>query len=73
MLRLLVVLLALANAGFLVWTLGWLDDATGYRARGDREPERLERQVRPDSIRLLPAGAAAPANAPTPEAPPAEA
>jgi hypothetical protein len=56
MLRLLVLLLALANVAFFVWTLGWLDDIVGVRARGDREPERLVRQVRPESIRILPPG-----------------
>ncbi len=56
MLRLLVFLLVLANAAFLAWSLGWLDDLTGVRARGDREPERLARQVRPESIRILPPG-----------------
>lgn len=54
MLRLLVLLLALANAAFLAWSLGLLDDVTGWRARGDREPERLTRQVRPESILILP-------------------
>lgn len=57
MLRLFVLLALLANAVFLAWTLGWLDDATGIRASGDREPERLGRQVRPESIRILPPGA----------------
>jgi hypothetical protein len=74
MLRLLVFLLVLANAAFLAWSLGWLDDLTGVRARGDREPERLARQVRPESIRILPPGsvraappaAALPSPAPTP-------
>ncbi len=54
MLRLLVLLLLLANALFWAWTVGWLDDATGFRARGDAEPERLSRQVRQESIRILP-------------------
>ena len=57
MLRLLVLLLALANAAFFAWSLGWLDDVTGMRAIGDREPERQARQVRPESIRILPASA----------------
>ena len=57
MLRLLVLLPALANAVFLAWTLGWLDDVTGFRASGDREPERLARQVRPESIRIISLGA----------------
>jgi hypothetical protein len=56
MLRWLVLLLALANAVFLAWSLGWLDDVTGLRASGDREPERLARQVRPETIRILPPG-----------------
>ena len=56
MLRLIVLLALLANAVFLAWTQGWLDDVTGIRARGDREPERLMRQVRPESIRLLAPG-----------------
>jgi hypothetical protein len=54
MLRKLVVLLALANIAFFSWTQGWLDDVIGIRARGDREPERLLRQVRPESVQVLP-------------------
>ncbi len=57
MLRLLVLLLVLFNAVFLAWTQGWLDDVSGVRANGDREPERLARQVRPESIRILAPGA----------------
>ena len=56
MLRLVVLLLALANLLFLGWSLGWLDDFTGVRALGDREPERLARQVKPESIRILSGG-----------------
>ena len=33
---------------FFAWTHGWLDDVVGVRAGGDREPERLARQVRPE-------------------------
>ena len=68
MLRLLVLLLAAANLVFLAWTMGWLDDVVGVRAIGDREPERLERQVRPETVRILPGAplragtTAAPAN-----------
>lgn len=69
MLRLLVLLLALANAAFLAWSLGLLDDVTGVRARGDREPERLARQVRPELIVILPpAAASAPAPGSVPNA-----
>ena len=72
MLRLLVLLLALANAVFLAWSLGLLDDVTGLRARGDREPERLARQVRPELILILPPAAVqapAPGTVPNPASP----
>lgn len=59
MLRALVVLLLLANLAFFAWTLGWLDGVVGARASGDREPERLQRQVRPEAVRILPASAPA--------------
>lgn len=54
MLRALVLLLALANAGFFAWSRGWLDGVAGVRMAGEREPERLARQVHPESVRLLP-------------------
>ena len=70
MLRRLALLLLLANLAFFAWTQGWLDAVLGVRAHGDREPERLERQVRPESIQILtPAAvraAAAAASAPAP-------
>src|SRR5947207_14910769 len=53
MLRALVVLLIVANLGFWAWTQGWLDDVVGVRASGDREPERLAHQVRPEAVRIL--------------------
>ena len=59
MLKALVGLLLLANLAFFAWTQGWLDGVVGARAIGDREPERLLRQVRPDAVRLLPAAGAA--------------
>ena len=58
MLRAVVVLLLLANLGFYAWTEGWLDAVVGARAIGDREPERLNRQVKPESVRILPPSAA---------------
>jgi hypothetical protein len=54
MLRALVVILLLANAGFFAWTQGWLDSVVGARAAGDRDTQRLAQQVRPDTVRLLP-------------------
>lgn len=53
MLRLLVLAIALANAGFFAWTHGWLDQVVGVKADGDREPARLALQVQPDLIRVL--------------------
>jgi len=61
------LVLALANLGFYVWTQGWIDNVVGVRARGDREPERLLRQVRPELVVILPASSAsAPPAAPAP-------
>jgi hypothetical protein len=70
MLRLLVMLLLLANVAFYAWTQGMLDNLVGVRAQGDREPDRLNRQVRPETIRVLPASAVALAAAAA-ETPPA--
>ena len=69
MLRVAIVLLLLANLAFFVWTQGWLDAVVGVRAIGDREPERLLRQVRPETVRILPAANAA--SAPSPAGAPA--
>ena len=53
MLKTLVGLLLLANLAFYAWSQGWLDDIVGVPAHGDREPERLSRQVRPETVRVL--------------------
>jgi hypothetical protein len=53
MLRALALLLLLLNLVFFSWTRGWLDEVVGVRARGDREPERMTRQVHPERIKLL--------------------
>ena len=74
MLQRVVLLLLLANVLFFAWTQGWLDGVTGLRAQGDREPERLARQVRPESVRILspseaiPSPTTVPASAPTADA-----
>jgi hypothetical protein len=52
-LRFFVGLLLLANIAFYVWSQGWVDGLVGIKARGDREPERLAKQVRPESVRIL--------------------
>lgn len=76
MLRALVVLLLLANALVLAWSLGALDGLLGRRPDADREPERLQRQVNPELVKLLPlpgkagASAAGAAGLPTPSSTP---
>ena len=59
MLRLLLLALIVANLGFYSWTQGWLDGVVGIRATGDREPERLARQLRPEAVVILPPESAA--------------
>ena len=68
-----MLLLLLANLGFGAWAQGWLDDLVGVRARGDREPERLMRQLHPEAVVVMPPVAGAPlavAAAGAPLAPP---
>lgn len=78
MLQRAALLLVIANLLFFAWTQGWLDGITGMRAQGDREPERLARQVRPESVRILspseaiPAPAVPAASAPPPATPAAD-
>ena len=55
--RLLVVLLLLANALLLALNLGVLDPLLGKTA-GDHEPERMARQVNPAWLSVLPPAAA---------------
>jgi hypothetical protein len=53
-LRALVVALVAANVLFFAFTTGAFDGLFGLRSTGDREPERVTNQVRPQTIRLLP-------------------
>ena len=64
MLRALLAALVVANLAFFAYTRGAFD-GFGARSLGDRVPERLAHQVRPQSIRLLPAAPAASAVAET--------
>ena len=59
MLRLLVVVLVLANLFFLAWARGWLSPMWPPPRHGEREPERLLAQVTPERVRVLPAPATA--------------
>ena len=67
MLRALVAALVVANVVYFAYARGALDGVFGLNAAGEREPERLLNQVRPQSIRLLPRSAAAAASAPAEE------
>ena len=84
MLRLAVVLLLLANAGYYAWAHGLLQ-GWGLGPASQSEPQRLEQQVQPHNLRLLPRQgeepepgpdtdppAAAPANSATNNAAPGE-
>lgn len=62
-LRAAVAALLVANVVFYAWTRGWLGDSAPELA--DREPGRLERQVQPEAVRILPSGSLA---APRPRA-----
>ena len=61
MLRGLLLALLLANLVFFVWSQGGLGKADGSAPGGEREPERLSRQVNPEALQLLRPTAAAPA------------
>ena len=52
MLRLLALLLILANAGYFVWTQGLLAPY-GFAPATQSEPQRLKQQIRPEALRLL--------------------
>lgn len=70
MLRLAVLILLLANAGYYAWSQGLLR-TWGLAPATQSEPERLERQLNPDALKLLPAQSQPPAETDEPE--PAEA
>ncbi|HEY4066446.1 MAG TPA: hypothetical protein VGM74_06090 [Burkholderiaceae bacterium] len=63
MLRILVAALLAANLAFFAWSQGWLDGIVGVRSIGDREPERMARQVHPELVRVLPPSPASGASA----------
>lgn len=52
MIRLLALLLLVANAGYFAWWQGWLAPL-GAAPLQQSEPQRLDQQIRPQSIRLL--------------------
>ena len=54
MLRTFVVLILLANGLFLAWTQGWLAGVWPALPHGQREPERLAAQQRPELVTVVP-------------------
>jgi hypothetical protein len=52
MLRLLVLLLLLANGAYYAWSKGLLAPY-GFAPASQSEPQRLEQQIRPEAIRIL--------------------
>lgn len=73
MLRRLLVLLLIANLLYFAWGQGWLSGFVGLRPDAQREPERLARQVRPETIVVLPPASAASSAMPARPEPPASA
>ena len=61
MLRLLVLLLVLANAGYFAWAHGLLADY-GFAPPVQTEPQRLKQQIRPETMQLLTSVGPAPAD-----------
>lgn len=53
MIKWLALLLVLANVAFWGWTQGWGGRAWPPPEARQREPERLQQQVRPESIVVL--------------------
>ena len=54
MLWLCAAVLLIANLLFAAWTKGWLQP-WGWQTADPREPQRLEQQLRPEAMQLLPA------------------
>lgn len=59
MLRLFAAAIVVANLLFFAWSQGWLAPVFEPPQHGDREPQRLAAQVRPDAVRVQPLPAAA--------------
>ncbi len=53
MMRIVVVMLLLANVALYGWTQGLLDDVLGPSSRNQREPQRVAAQVQPNSVAVL--------------------
>ena len=71
MLRLAVIVLLLANAGYYAWSHGWLR-SWGLAPVEQTEPQRMAQQIRPETLRILRAREtpALPQGSWSPESPP---
>jgi hypothetical protein len=56
MLRALVALLLLANLLFFTWSQGWLSPAVAPPLHSEREPERLQQQLQPETVLVVGTG-----------------
>ena len=71
MLRLAVIVLLLANAGYYAWSQGLLRPL-GYAPQEQSEPQRMNQQIRPETLQILKvnpsktSSAAPPGSTPTP-------
>jgi hypothetical protein len=68
MLRVVLLLLILANGLFWAWREGWLA-GIGMAPTSQREPQRLAQQIEADVVRVLPAGTAPRSAVPAPNKP----
>ena len=67
MLRFTLLVLLLANGGYFAWSQRWMA-SLGWMPQEQSESHRLQQQVRPDVVRLMPVPSA-PAPLPQPAAP----
>lgn len=63
MLRAFAAAVVVANLLFFAWAQGWLASFVAPPMHGEREPQRLAAQVRPEAVRVMPVPAAASAAA----------
>ena len=70
MLRFALLVLLLANAGYLAWSQGWMA-TLGWAPEEQAEPYRLKQQVRPEVLSIVQPGTATTTAAPTPASAPA--
>lgn len=68
MLRIVVLVLVLLNGTYFAWSQGWLL-GLGYGPTQQREPQRLQQQIRPEALQLVAPQAANPPEAVSPAVP----